>query len=134
MRTFVDKYNSIFDFVQNKQPHNHRAKKLLYELGSTVRQFSSELAPCGITISKVGILSIDENKMYTAAGNGALEHLFSNDSKFSSTLIKKLSDISLNPMEYLNKTVITYPNIAAKKTLNPYISSIYCGLLYNNYC
>ena len=22
----------------------------------------------------------------------------------------------------------------AKKTLNPYVSSIYCGLLYNNYC
>ena len=72
--------------------------------------------------------------MYTAAGNGALEHLFSNNSRFSNTLIKKLSDISLNPMDYLNKTVVTYPNIAAKKTLNPYISSIYCGLLYNNYC
>ena len=50
------------------------------------------------------------------------------------TLVKKLSDISLNPMEYLNKTVVTYPNITAKKTLNPYVSSIYCGLLYNNYC
>lgn len=134
LRTFVDKYNSIFDFVQNKQPNNHRAKKLLYELGNTVRQFSSELAPCGITISKVGTLSMDEKKMYTAAGNGALEHLFSNNSRFSNTLIKKLSDISLNPMDYLNKTVVTYPNIAAKKTLNPYISSIYCGLLYNNYC
>ena len=134
LRTFVDKYNSIFDFVQNKQPNNHRAKKLLYELGNTVRQFSSELAPCGITISKVGTLSMDEKKMYTAAGNGALEHLFSNNSRFSNTLIKKLSDIALNPMDYLNKTVVTYPNIAATKTLNPYISSIYCGLLYNNYC
>ena len=134
LRTFVDKYNSIFDFVQNKQPNNHRAKKLLYELGNTVRQFSSELSPCGITISKVGTLSMDEKKIYTAVGNGALEHLFSNNSRFSDTLIKKLSDISLNPMEYLDKTVVTYPNIAAKKTLNPYISSIYCGLLYNNYC
>ena len=134
LRTFIDKYNSVFDFVKTKQPDNHRAKKLLYELGSTVRQFSSELEPCGISVSKDGTLSINEKKTYTAAGNGSLERLFSDDSRFAETLVKKLSDISLNPMDYLNKTVVTYPNITAKKTLNPYVSSIYCGLLYNNYC
>lgn len=134
LRAFADKYNSIFDYVKEKQPDNHRAKKLLYELGSTMRQFSGQLEPCGLSVSKEGILSIDEKTMYTAAGNGSLERLFSEESSFSDTLIKKLSDIALNPMDYLNKTVVTYPNITAKKTLNPYVSSIYCGLLYNNYC
>ena len=134
LRSFVDKYNSVFDFVKNHQPDNHRAKKLLYELGTTMRQFSSDLNDCGLSVSKEGTLSINEKAMYTAAGNGALEQLFSEESKFSTTLLKKLSDVSLNPMEYLNKTVVTYPNIMAKKTLNPYVSSIYCGLLYNNYC
>lgn len=134
LRAFVDKYNSIFDYVEEKQPDNHRAKKLLYELGNTLRQFSTQLEPCGLSVSKPGTLSVDEKTMYIAAGNGTLEHLFSEESRFSDVLIKKLSDISLNPMEYLNKTVVTYPNIAAKKTLNPYVSSIYCGLLYNNYC
>jgi len=134
IQSFVDKYNSIFDFVQTKQPDNHRAKKLLYELGNTVRQFSPELAPCGLSVTKNGTLSIDEKQIYTAAGNGSLEYLFSESCNFSDVVVKKLSDISLNPMEYLNKTVVTYPNITAKKTLNPYVSSIYCGLLYNNYC
>lgn len=134
LRTFVNKYNSIFDFVKQQQPDNHRAKKLLYELGTTLRQFSSELNTCGLSVSKEGTLAIQEKEMYAAAGNGSLERLFSEDSRFSSTLVKKLSDIALNPMEYLNKTVVTYPNITAKKTLNPYVSSIYCGLLYNNYC
>jgi len=134
LRSFVNKYNSVFDFVKQKQPDNHRAKKLLYELGSTMRQFSAELDSCGLTVSREGVLSIREKDVYTAAGNGSLERLFSEESRFSSTVIKKLSDISLNPMEYLNKTVVTYPNITAKKTLNPYVSSIYCGLLYNNYC
>lgn len=134
LRSFVDKYNSVFDFVQEQQPDNHRAKKLLYDLGNTMRQFSAELETCGLSVSKAGTLSINEKTMYAAAGNGTLERLFSEESSFSSTLVKKLSDISLNPMEYLNKTVVTYPNITAKKTLNPYVSSIYCGLLYNNYC
>ena len=134
LRTFVDKYNSVFDFVQKQQPDNHRAKKLLYDLGNTMRLFSSELSACGLSVSHTGTLSINEETIYEAAGNGALEQLFSEESNFSSSLIKKFSDIALNPMEYLNKTVVTYPNIMAKKTLNPYISSIYCGLLYNNYC
>lgn len=134
LRGFVEKYNSVFDFVKQQQPDNHRAKKLLYELSNTLRQFSSDLKGCGLTVSKEGTISIDEQEMYTAAGNGNLEQLFSEGSAFSTTLLKKLSDISLNPMEYLNKTVVTYPNITAKKTLNPYVSSIYCGLLYNNYC
>ncbi len=134
IRTFVEKYNSIFDFVKTQQPDNHRAKKLLYELGSTMRQFSGQLTGCGLSVSKEGTLSMDEKTMYTAVSNGKLETLFSEDSSFSSALVKKLTDIALNPMEYLNKTVVTYPNITAKKTLNPYVSSIYCGLLYNNYC
>ena len=134
LRTFVNKYNSVFEFVQGHQPDNHRSKKLLYDLGSTMRQFSKELEGCGLTVAKNGTLSINEQTMYTAAGNGTLERLFSEESRFSSTMVKKFSDIALNPMEYLNKTVVTYPNITAKKTLNPYVSSIYCGLLYNNYC
>ena len=134
LRSFVEKYNSVFNYVQEKQPNNHRAKKLLYDLGNTMRQFSDDLSACGLLVAKNGTLSIDEKVMYEAAGNGTLEHLFSEDNNFSGTMLKKLSDISLNPMEYLNKTVVTYPNITAKKTLNPYVSSIYCGLLYNNYC
>lgn len=134
MHSFVETYNSVFQYVKERQPDNHRAKKLLFDLTNTIRQFSAELNPCGISIEKSGMLSIDNEAMYHAAGNGALEQLFSSESEFSSTLIKKFSDIALNPMEYLNKTVVTYPNIAARKTLNPYISSIYCGLLYNNYC
>ena len=134
LHTFVNSYNSVFEFVKQQQPDNHHAKKLLYELGSTLRRFSSELESCGLSVSKEGMLTIKEKEMYTAAGNGTLEKLFSEESSFSSTLLKKLSDIALNPMEYLSKTVVTYPNIAARKTINPYVSSIYCGLLYNNYC
>ena len=117
IQAFVDSYNSIFDFVNEKQPRNHRAKKLLYDLGNTMRRFSYDLKECGINISKSGTLSIHKDTLYTAASNGSLEHLFSKEHTFSSTLLKKLSDISINPMEYLNKTLITYPNIKTKKTI-----------------
>ena len=134
IRAFAEKYNSVFSFVNERQPNNHRAKKLLYDLGNTMRQFTADLQDCGILVNRNGTLSLENEKVYTAAADSSLEKLFSPEHSFSSTILKKLSDIALNPMEYLNKTVITYPNITAKKSLNPYISSIYCGLLYNNYC
>jgi len=134
IRALTEKYNSVFDFVNERQPNNHRAKKLLYDLGNTMRQFSSDLQACGISVARNGTLALEIEKVYAAAADGSLEKLFSPEHSFSSTVLKKLSDISLNPMDYLTKTVITYPNLTAKKSLNPYISSIYCGLLYNNYC
>ncbi len=134
LRTLTDKYNSLHRFVGERQPDNHRSKKLLYDLGVAMRQYSGDLEDCGIHLSRSGTLSINEDIIYSAAADGRLEKLFSDENSFSSTLIKKFSDISLNPMEYLEKTIVTYPNLSAKKTLNPYISSIYCGLLYNNYC
>ncbi len=132
--TLVNKYNDIFTFVNEKQPNNHRSKKLLYDLGNTMRRFSSTLAKCGITVSHDGTLSVDEERLPAAASDGSLEKLFSPEEELSTALLKRLSDISLNPLEYLQKTVVTYPNLNARKTVNPYISSIYCGLLYNNYC
>ena len=43
---------------------NHRAKKLLYDLGNTMRRFSSDLKECGINISKSGTLSIEKDTLY----------------------------------------------------------------------
>jgi len=134
IRSFVGQYNSVFDFVKEKQPENYRAKKLLYDLGSTMRTHSNDLSACGIQVSRTGTLSIDEEQLSLSAKDGTLAHLFSSGHDFSSSILKRLSDISINPMDYLNKTVVTYPNPTVKKALNPYVSSIYCGLLYNNYC
>ena len=98
------------------------------------RTDAGELAAHGIHMEKDGSLTMDRDTVYTCAKDGSLENFFSKEHSFSSDLLKKLSDISLNPMEYLDKTVVTYPNTAAKKTYNPYVTSIYSGLLFNNYC
>ena len=77
---------------------------------------------------------MDDSQVAAAAGDGTLKTLFSDGHPFSSSFLKTLSGISLDPLEYLNKTVVTYPNLNAKKTFSPYISSVYSGLLFNNYC
>ena len=40
-------------------------------------------------------------------------------------LCLRASLISLNPMDYLDKVIITYPNLLAPMSSNPYLTSIY---------
>ncbi|MBR2401801.1 MAG: hypothetical protein IKB01_03375 [Lachnospiraceae bacterium] len=134
VKSFIDGYNSILEIAKQHKTENHRAKKLTFDLHNTLRRYTADLTACGILLEKDGTLSMDREQVYAAARNGSLERFFSSENTFSGTLLNKLSDISLNPMEYLDKTVVTYPNTTAKKTVSPYISSIYSGLLFNNYC
>jgi len=48
-------------------------------------------------------------------------------------LYHKTSQISLNPMKYVDKTVVAYKN-PGKNFANPYVSSNYSGMLFNFYC
>ena len=52
---------------------------------------------------------------------------------FGSHLIRKLSSIAMDPMEYLNRQICSYPN-PATTYINPYVTSIYSGMLFNTYC
>lgn len=134
IQSFIDGYNSFLALAKENRSQNHRARKLTHDLGITIRKYMTELNSLGIRTEKDGTLSMDRNTVYASAKDGSLESFFSSEQPFSSELLKKLSDISLNPMEYLDKTVVTYPNTTAKKTYNPYVTSIYSGLLFNNYC
>ena len=39
-----------------------------------------------------------------------------------------------NPMEYLDKTIITYPRSDREVYCNPYLTSMYSGLFFSSYC
>ena len=53
--------------------------------------------------------------------------------KFTSSILRKSNQISVNPVEYLNKTVVAYKN-PGKNFTNPYTASAYSGYMFNSYC
>ena len=44
----------------------------------------------------------------------------------------RADNIAINPMHYVNKTLISYPN-PNKTFANPYVTSIYSGMMFNGY-
>ena len=87
-------------------------------------------------IEQYGIqVSSDDTLNYSAAADS--DSVTPPDSKalqsFGSHLLWKLNAISLDPMEYLNRSICSYSN-PATSYVNPYVTSIYSGMLFNTYC
>ncbi len=133
---FVNKYNRLTDYVRVGSETRRASKKLWYELNGLLSKYTNTLSENGIEIIENGRgnLYIDREKMSIAVNNGSLEKLFKTDSDVTDSFLKKLSDVSLNPMDYVDKTIVVYPNTRSNLAYNPYITSIYSGMMYNNYC
>ena len=52
---------------------------------------------------------------------------------FTNSLLRKTNNISLNPMHYVNKTIVAYKNPGHGYT-SPYVTSAYSGMMFNSYC
>lgn len=131
---FVKRYNETISLIRSNPAAGQGARRLWAELDRMTTQYGDSLSSCGILIAPDGSLSPEWKTLTHAAKDGTLEQLFTSEDGFVSAVLGKCNEISLNPMEYLNRTVVTYPNTMGKKTFSPYITSIYSGLLYNNYC
>ena len=63
----------------------------------------------------------------------ALAGLFQPMKNFSASLLRKANQISLNPMNYVDKTIVAYKN-PGHNFATPYVTSAYSGMMFNSYC
>ena len=61
-----------------------------------------------------------------------LHTLFGQDSGLHQDIEKSISRLTLDPLAYVDRLIVTYPNINEKQTAT-YTQSVYSGLMYNNY-
>lgn len=137
VETVLATYNSLIDIAQKRMTGNaehYRATKLIGEMKSLKKMYEDELTACGIQADENGYLSIDDSLAIGAAQDGGMESLFTRENGFISRLIEKSESIAINPMDYLDKTIVTYPNTEGSNFRNPYVTSIYSGLFFSSYC
>ena len=129
----LNSFNSLIKLADSNST-DKSARRLSRNLNNVIKSNRSELLECGIVQNADGTLSLDEEKAYEAAVSGKLKTLFSKDSKFYFSITQTASSITLNPMEYVDKTIVTYPDTLHTIKGSPYVSSIYSGMLFNYYC
>ena len=62
-----------------------------------------------------------------------LAELFRDNSEFRKDINTATDRLTLDPIAYINKLIVTYPNKDDKTAGATYTQSLYSGLMYNNY-
>ena len=129
---FIGGYN---DFVraaaeyQNSQP---KSSQLIREMSRISGLYNSELGPLGISLTEDGTIQVDNTTLKAGLEeNGAIESL-DGIKRFANAVLNKSNAISLNPMNYVNKTIVAYKN-PGKNHAPAYITSQYSGMMFNTY-
>lgn len=130
----TDSYNHLFSLASEHTPVQRRANKLVYELDSIIYRYMNDLESCGIIREESGELSIDSFIALQAATDGTIKDLFTNPDKITTDLLAQTNQVTINPMDYLDQKICTYPNYGSYHYPNPYLTSVYSGMLFNYYC
>lgn len=98
------------------------------------RAYKNELEPCGLQMKEDGSLTVDKALSTFSAQDGTIEDMLTSRDGIVGNLIGKMNQIMLDPMNYVDKTIVTYPNTEKTIYPNPYVSSLYSGMICNYYC
>lgn len=134
LTAFTDTYNHLISNTRNFGNQNRRSQKLLYEFSHFTALHQGDFRKAGITLTEEGLLQIDKEAATESILSQNLRNLFEKDSSFTKALSARMHTVSLNPMDYVDKLIVVYPNTLSKTSVNPYVTSLYSGMLFNNYC
>lgn len=123
---FLHSYNQLVDISRNGAS-TKGATRLFKDITSITRYNQEILSNAGLTV--------DENGYLQHSGEtepAQIKELFEGTSAFRKDIKRITGKMSINPLDYIDKIVITYPNTTGTYP-NPYQPSKYSGLLFNDY-
>ncbi|MCR4793167.1 MAG: flagellar filament capping protein FliD [Lachnospiraceae bacterium] len=130
----IGSFNDFLRAVNSYTGQGIKTKLLDNELGGITGSYRDALGELGINIESNGSLSIDSEKFRGVAGESDdIGKTFSTLKDFSNSMMKKSAQVSLDPMQYVNRKVVAYKN-PGHTLSSPYTSSIYSGMMFNYSC
>lgn len=130
----VGSYNNFLKAVSTYYESQSRSKVLAGEVKTIGSYYSNLLGDIGVSMAEDGTLDIDEEKLDSAAHSALdIQKTFGGIKDFSNSLLRKSNQVALNPMEYVQRTVVAYKN-PGHNFASPYTTSSYSGMMYNFYC
>lgn len=127
-------YNSFVRAASSYLEAQTKSRQLISELKGIVGVYGNSLGTLGLAMSEDGTLQLDEDLLHqTATQSGNLSDTFDTLKGFSASLLRKSNQVSINPMDYVQKTIVAYKN-PGHNYASPYITSAYSGMMFNSYC
>ena len=129
----TDAYNQVVS-IANKYDGTHRGTgKLSHEMNAIMNYYGNRLESYGISKADNGQLEIDHNLLADAITSEDADQMFQTLGEFKNSLVAKAAKMSLNPIDYVHKTIVAYKN-PGRNFNAPYASSMYAGLMLDRHC
>lgn len=127
-------YNDFIKAASSYLETQAKSRQLIREFKGIAGLYLNSLEPIGITLVEDGTMNVDSDLLrQTALESEDLPANFGTLKDMSDALLKKSRQISLNPMNYVQKTIVAYKN-PGHNFVSPYVTSAYSGMMFNSYC
>lgn len=126
-------YNDFIKSVSEYRGSQSRSSHLLREVNRITGFYQQEMAKLGIAPSQDGTLHLDSERLNQSVATEETANAIDSLKSFSQSILRKSRQISLNPVSYVNKTIVAYKN-PGNTFMSPYVTSAYAGMFFNNYC
>ena len=127
-------YNDFIKAASTYLDSQSRSRQLVNEMKGIASLYSRSMETMGMTLSEDGTLDINSGMLRGAALQSEnIPETFSYLKDFTTSLIQKSNQVSLNPMNYVEKTIVAYKN-PGRNFVSPYATSAYSGMMFNGYC
>lgn len=134
IETFVSEYNSFLGTVRSYSDVEPKGEKLIKEYTSIAKEYINDLESIGMEIMSNGDIQIDKALLTEATKD---EETYNETLKgingFKNSILRKVNYALIDPMEYVDKVMLNYKN-PGRNFVNPYVTSIYSGMMFNSYC
>lgn len=132
INSFADAFNSLVDLANSSAASDYGSRSLANDIALIAADHSDEFDEAGIKLTEDG--KFDKSALSDAAkiNTSKIAKLFSEDSSLLKDVAKVTKRLTLDPMAYIGKLTVTYPN-TNNKLGDTYTQSLYSGLIYNNY-
>ncbi|MBQ4483150.1 MAG: flagellar filament capping protein FliD [Lachnospiraceae bacterium] len=132
VESLVDGYNKFISKAYGYTETYGLSNKFRNEMRGIQNVYRNELDAIGLTFKENGELEIDDKYLRSAALEGDHNDTLRPITDFASEILLEAKKISLNPMNYTNRIVVEYKN-PGHNFANPYITSMYSGMMFSSY-
>lgn len=133
IQTLVDSYNGILQTADKYSESQSQSVRLFRDISSAAFALQNNLEPLGIMVDSHGEISVDKALLEEAVNEDSSNESFSVLNDFKTLLDEKATNASLDPMKYVDKVIVVYKN-PEKTMVTPYITSMYSGMMMDEYC
>ncbi|MCI8529791.1 MAG: hypothetical protein HFH82_11685 [Lachnospiraceae bacterium] len=130
----VGGYNDFVKAASSYLETQSKSRQLVKEMMGIASVYGVSMGSIGLNLEQDGTLAVDKDVLrQTADQADDINETFGYLKNFSNMLLRKSNQVSLNPMDYVERVVVAYKN-PGHNFISPYVTSAYSGMMFNGYC